>query len=51
MTGCSVTDSIRFEELAACPSNLVLVPSAFSPNDDGKNDYLQLSPNPSLKSI
>jgi len=51
MTGCTLNDSIRFEELITCPSDLIWVPNAFSPNGDGDNDYLQLFPNPSIKSI
>lgn len=51
MTGCDVIDTIQFEELITCPSDLVAVPNAFSPNSDGENDYLQLFPNPTVQSI
>jgi len=51
MTGCSTTDTIRFEELITCSSDLVSVPSAFSPNNDGQNDYLQMYPNPTVTAI
>ena len=50
-TGCAVTDTIVFDELLTCPSDLIAVPNVFSPNDDGENDYLQISPNPSITSI
>ncbi len=50
-TGCNAADTIQFEELITCPLDLIAVPNAFSPNDDGENDYLQLFPNPTVKSI
>ena len=50
-TGCAATDTIIFEELITCPSDLVAVPTAFSPTNDGENDYLQMYPNPTTNSI
>ncbi len=50
-TGCSVTDTILFKELITCPVDLVAVPNAFSPNNDGENDYLRMYPNPTVTSI
>jgi len=51
ITGCTAGDTIRFEELITCPADLIGVPNAFSPNNDGNNDYLQLSPNQTIKAI
>jgi len=51
ITGCHAADTIRFEELISCPADLIGVPNAFSPNNDGENDYLQLFPNQTIKAI
>ncbi len=45
---CSVTDSITLNYYS-CIRCTVLVPTAFSPNEDGKNDVFRAVPNCSLK--
>ncbi|MEM8908362.1 MAG: PKD domain-containing protein, partial [Bacteroidota bacterium] len=44
-TGCVTTLDTRLEPLAACPEDLIYIPNAFSPNDDGENDVLRMYSN------
>lgn len=46
--GCTATDSIY---LNVNPNRVIFVPNAFSPNNDGNNDRLQVFPGKSVKEI
>ncbi len=50
-TGCVEERTITVQELYSCPEELFAVPNAFSPNDDGFNDELELIISPSIESI
>ncbi|MFN8277710.1 MAG: gliding motility-associated C-terminal domain-containing protein [Chitinophagales bacterium] len=41
--GCAATDSVKVTVIpVAHPDTIVLVPTAFSPNNDGKNDFFRI---------
>lgn len=50
-TGCMSNLSTTLNLLESCSDELIKVPTAFSPNDDGANDELRLFPSPSIEQI
>jgi len=50
-TDCSKEFKTTLRLLNQCPEDLIQVPSAFSPNNDGQNDVLEIFLNPALPSI
>ena len=50
-TGCSNEFTTTLNLLNQCPEELIQVPSAFSPNNDGQNDVFEVFLNPALPSI
>lgn len=50
-TDCSKEFKTTLRLLDQCPEDLIQVPSAFSPNNDGQNDVLEIFLNPALPSI
>lgn len=50
-TGCQQNLQSQLELLQTCPDDLLLVPSAFSPNNDGNNDELQIFASQAIQQI
>ncbi len=50
-TDCSTEIKTTLRLLNQCPEDLIQVPSAFSPNNDGNNDVLEIFLNPALPTI
>jgi len=50
-TDCSKEFKTTLRLLDQCPEDLIQVPSAFSPNNDGQNDVLEIFLNPALPAI
>ena len=50
-TDCSVELKTTLRLLNQCPEDLIQVPTAFSPNNDGQNDVLEIFLNPALPAI
>jgi len=50
-TDCSKEFKTTLNLLNQCPEDLIQVPSAFSPNNDGQNDMLEVFLNPALPAI
>ncbi len=50
-TACNFTFNSSIRQLETCSEDLIKVPSAFSPNEDGNNDFFQLYPSPSIRRI
>ncbi len=50
-TDCSREFKTSLRLLNQCPEDLIQVPSAFSPNNDGQNDVLEIFLNPALPAI
>ncbi len=48
-TACNFTFNSSIRQLDACSDDLIKVPSAFSPNEDGNNDFFRLYPSPSIR--
>ncbi len=50
-TNCTKEFKTTLRLLNQCPEELIQVPSAFSPNNDGQNDVLEVFLNPALSEI
>lgn len=50
-TGCTQSFQTEVRQLNRCPEELIQVPTAFSPNGDGLNDYMEVWLNPVLPHI
>jgi len=50
-TNCTKEFKTTLNLLNQCPDELIQVPSAFSPNNDGQNDMLEIFLNPALPAI
>ncbi len=50
-TGCSYEQTVNIVELTSCSDKLVGVPNAFSPNNDGINDELELIVSPTIDEV
>ncbi len=48
-TKCENEFSSFIQPANRCPENLIAVPNAFSPNEDGQNDELEIFPSPAIK--